>query len=86
MHGGPNLSSLPEVHVCVQIGTSRLIWAYNAEDPDSPDSLKFHEQNKGWRSVNLLDGRATDVPMPDDVMHVDAKMDNVRTVEVTFQR
>lgn len=62
-----------------QVGTSRVIWSYNPNDPqnDSPSALQQHTM-MGWRSVNLLNGGdGAKVPLPADVQEFTVGVTNV---------
>ena len=69
----------PKNHDLLQIGTSRIIWSYNPNDPenDSPNALLQHTVT-GRRSVNLLDTMGgAQVPLPDDVQEFTVGVGNV---------
>ncbi|XP_065846011.1 DBH-like monooxygenase protein 1 [Oscarella lobularis] len=72
----------------IDIGTSRIIWSYNPNDPedDSPSALLQHTVT-GRRSVNLLDTiGGAQVPLPDDVQELIVGVRNVHlpTSETTY--
>ena len=59
----------------VEIGTTRLSYAYQADDPteelfDSTSSVNIHD-HQGSKSVNLLTGSGGTVELEDDVVYVD---------------
>ncbi|XP_066265138.1 DBH-like monooxygenase protein 1 [Branchiostoma lanceolatum] len=59
--------------------TTRVIWAYHAEDPDPHRGPLYHEGRRGTSSLNLLDPPAPtpEWDSPDDVMVFEAFTQNV---------
>eukprot|EP01084_Bolivina_argentea_P296317 510327_1 len=64
----------------VEIGTSRVIFAWNDNNPNCDDSEECtpanHQSNRGKEFINFLTGSTPQVEMPDDVEIFDMLNDN----------
>ncbi|KAL4218772.1 DBH-like monooxygenase protein 1 [Mactra antiquata] len=55
----------------IQLGTSRVIYAYGQQDPVSEDSINYHGTSRGTKSVALLSMNAELDQLPADSRHYD---------------
>ena len=67
--------------VHAQADTSRVVFAWNNNDPanDDPDAVMYHGENRGATNLNLLSG-VTNPPMNEDPSQVQSftlAVDNV---------
>ena len=80
------VSSLPQKS-CTQADTSRVVFAWNNNDPanDDPDAVVYHGENRGSTSLNLLSG-VTTPPVNEDpslIQSFTLAVDNVRAHKIS---
>eukprot|EP01084_Bolivina_argentea_P203171 347040_1 len=66
--------------VDISIGTTRVIYAFNQNDPNENDPRALQQHlftDRGPKSLNLLSGETQAVELPDDVHYIDILQPNV---------
>ena len=69
------------INVVLQVGTTRVIYAWNEADPagDDPNAVMYHGTNRGTRNLYLLGGQQEVPPDPSDLEIFDLTVKNVCT-------
>ena len=69
-----------KLFITKQEGTNRIIYAYGKNDPTDEDSIEYHGNTRGTKSISLLTPGTEPIETTDRVKHFDFFNQNVSWV------